>query len=179
MVYLRPLTLTQALEILEPHRWDPSHYFGYSPKDSFLILSIHRESRTYEECNYAVAKKLFAEAGFPCGRYEDDQETPPPVHDWRASCSMVGWQEHMVVRDSAPEQVLILAAQILKALEDHPFLDEDKVSEAECDAAFEWWQQESLSWRVEQCQEHEVSIFAARRKDDIPGAVEQHLRELV
>lgn len=173
------MNITEAREILEQHRWKhPGAYFGFNPEDSYLLYSQHRESKVLDESNWCSFIREMGEAGAELVFRDRDTEGEPDFYEWRASCSMVGWVGYLMIRDTAPDHLLIRAAEILKKLEGYPILDEDDWSERECDAVSSWWEKESLSWRVEMCQTFGANVFAARR-DYPPSEVEQGLRDIV
>jgi len=61
------------------------------------------------------------------------------VYDWRARHSMVGWVEYLMVRADAPDDVLILAANIVKSVADYPFLNEDAYQQEQLEAIHDFW----------------------------------------
>lgn len=172
------MNIDQAREILEEYRWQhPDSYAGFSPDHHYHLMSIHRDSKVLDESNWETMKRLLQEAGCPVDEYLGEEEEPFAL-TWRASHWAVGWIEHMVIADDAPEAALIEAAEALCSLSGYPVLDEDDWTERELEAVCEWWEQESLKWRIEMCQYSGESIFAARRGYP-PERVEERLREQV
>lgn len=86
-----------------------------------------------------------------------------------------GWIEWIAIHPDN-EAALLLADEMMCALSDYPVLDEEHLSHLEHEELCSWWESESLSWRVEQCRECDVSIFAARRSYP-PEEVCYHLLE--
>jgi len=157
------MTKDEALKTLAPRAWTkPEYYFGFSPEGDYVVATRHRDSHLLDEHNYGV---LFRELG--AVQWADDGGQPPPVYDWRASNWAVGWVEYLMVAKNAPAAILIKAAELLKALEAYPILDEDAYSVKEYDAATDTWADLSIKERVELCQDAGVSVFAARH-DFIP-----------
>ena len=95
---------------------------------------------------------------------EDDEDSALDwVYDFRASHWAVGWVEHIMVRDDAPESVISTAADIIAAIEDYPVYDESHYSELQQIETDEFWSQCNLRDRIYYCNQMEISIFAARR----------------
>ncbi len=153
------LSIERAREYLAPNAWQhPSDYGGYSPDGHYVILSQNRESLLLDRHNYQTAFDMLLEVS-------DDEKH---VWDWRANHWAVGWVEYLMVAHDAPDEVLIAAAEIIAALSDYPILDEDGYSEAEYEAAGDYWEQMSLQERIDLLNEAGMSIFAAR--SDCPPA---------
>lgn len=90
-----------------------------------------------------------------------------------------GWYEMLLIH---PEDTaaLIVAAELSASLEQYSVLDDQAYSEAECEAAAEYWARCRVSDRVEICQRCGVSVFAARRDempDDPTGALVSYLTD--
>lgn len=156
----------------------PSCYFGFSPDQDYLLISVHRESDTVSESNWIVAQREMAKVVAtlpPFDLVEEDfeQGRPSPrtegwVYTWRATHCLVGWVEYMMIRGDAPQAIIDAGHAITQRLYDYPVLDDDHHSELEYDQIYAHWKGESLSWRIEQLAFAGDSIFAARRADEIP-----------
>lgn len=88
-----------------------------------------------------------------------------------------GWFEVIVI-DPADTAAVLSALQMQTALEDYPILDDDHFSEAELNAAIEYWQRMSVSERVSYLQRADQCIFAARRAE-LPDDDNGRLLELL
>lgn len=89
----------------------------------------------------------------------------------------VGWVEWIGIHDSATE-ALKIADSIMKDLDGYPVVNEDHWAQLEWDEAHEYWERMSLRERVEWCRDCGVSIFAARRGNDLPDVICERLREI-
>lgn len=155
------------------HLWQhPGSYAGHSPSGDIVLYSRHRGSTILENTNYTA---LMAEAAKLNKRYVPS-DFEPFIYDFRAGCSLVGWVEYIIVKRSAPVEVLDWAYETLGALEAYPVLCDSSYSEAQYNAIVDYWARESLATRVELCGEAGVSMFAARR-EGIPGAVFDELSQ--
>lgn len=165
------------LEILADCAWKhPSNYGGFSPDGDYLIYCTNGNiSRIAEEVNFRVAERLLRQAVKDCaiecdGTDRDDYGCiirPDWVYTWRARHWAVGHQDYLMVRNDAPDSILIAAAEIVASLADYPILSDDEVSEAEWDYVTGEWARMSIRDRVELLQNAEMCIFIARR-DEFP-----------
>jgi len=117
--------------------------------ECFVFLGRHRDSDLLTEVNFRVA--LDALGG------ESDT-----VQIIREGHSLVGWIEWIAIHESDPE-ALRKADDIVAALSDYPVLSESALSEAEIEAAEDYWSDSSIRDRIHICRDAGVSIFAARR----------------
>ncbi len=162
-----------AIDIIEERRWSCgpefasafdscSNYMGPRHEDKLVIMSRTRDAALLTQVNWEVAEEIMGE----------DAEIIRIGH-WA-----VGWIEHLVIPDDAPDEVKIKAGEIVSALSDYPILDEERYSEAEWEAMHEAYG-ETVEQRLRFIQEYNeygagryfadrpVSIFAARY-DSIP-----------
>lgn len=125
--------------------------------DSFYIApcSQTRDSSTLERVNFeTMASRVLAAS----------QHDETEIH--RFGHWACGWYEMLLIHpDDIP--ALVVASELSAALESYSILDEEKLSEAEYEAATEYWARCRVSDRIEICQRCGVSVFAARR-DEIP-----------
>lgn len=162
----------------------PGCYFGYDPVGHILVRSKHRDSSILEESNYDVfCRELLAVAEaegppvwVPTGtipRLEDmtndgpfsrfDPAQAPILYTWRASSSMVGWVEYLMIRPCREAKALIAKARELQErYDEYPILDEQDYSDRQDEAIRSDWVSDSLKYRVRRCIEANESIFAAR-----------------
>jgi hypothetical protein len=154
------LSIERAKEILDETKWaHPSDYGGYSPNGEYVITSQSRDSDSLSRSNY---ERIF----------EDLKELNPkdwtggnaPVYDFRAGHWACGWVEYLMVKDNAPDNILIISAEILCALSDYPVYDETHWSELEYNEAGDYWASLNVRDRAELIKETGcgASIFAAR-----------------
>ena len=154
------ISIERAKDYLSHHVWSkPPDYGGYSPDGHYVILVQHRDSLLLDRHNYETAFNTLTDAAL-----DHDEH----VWDWRANHWAHGWVEYLMVAKDAPEAVLAAAAEIIASLSDYPILDEDGYSEAEYEAACEFWEAMLLEERIDLLKEAGQSIFAAR--SDCPPA---------
>ena len=132
--------------------------------ECFVFLGRHRESDLLTEVNFRVA--LDALGG------ESDT-----VQIIREGHSLVGWIEWIAIHESDSE-ALRKADDIVAALSDYPVLSESALSEAEIEAAEDYWSDSSMPGRIDLCREAGVSIFAAR-SDALDPDVFDFIRDTV
>jgi hypothetical protein len=150
-------------------------------------MGRHRESSILDNSNWYIARRRF-EALMPIARLEDmakdgpfsrfDPSKTPLIYDWRASDSMVGWIEYLMIRpcpEAAP--LIALAREIAESLDAYPILNEDDYSERQEEAMYGYWESDPLAQRLHWCQEAGASIFAARHAGSIPEAVHNWWRD--
>lgn len=160
-------TEIQAREYLASHAWkQPKDYFGFSPIGDYLIVSQHRDSDSLVRSNYIEASKMI-EALEP-ETFAETKYSETAAYAWSARHWAVGYVDYFMVSQSAPVAMLIAAANILRSIEEYPALNEDAWGELEYGEACDYWRDISLRQRVEFCREAGVSIFAARRADELP-----------
>lgn len=115
-------------------------------------VSRTRDSSTLEESNFAVALETLG----------GESET---VEVHRFGHWANGWYELILVAPERAGEVAAIAAR----LEDYPILDEEDHSSREWEAAWETWSQAAISDRIAWCAKWGASIFAARRRDELPA----------
>lgn len=166
---------TKAADTLAETVWTtPSSYFGFSPVGHYCVMSITRDASNADLSNWYAMRRVLQDAGADI----DDSDVEPrtaPVYTWRASHWACGWVEYLMIQPDASDAILYAAAEALDALADYPLLDDEDHSKREYDAICEAWESASLPDRMDYCREAGVSIFAARRENDIPEAVFDHL----
>jgi|TARA_R110000823_G_scaffold136018_1_gene265305 hypothetical protein len=164
------LSIKQARDVLSKHAWKhPPDYGGYSPDGHYCILSQNRDSLLLDRHNYETAFEMLTDAALGNDKH---------VWDWRAHHWACGWVEYLMVAKDAPEAVQIAAAEIIDALSVYPILDEDGYSEAEYEAACEFWESMDLSERIDLLRQAGQNIFAARSDclpDDDSGYIHESL----
>lgn len=153
-------------------------YAGADLSDWYPIVGKHRDSDALDRTNFdAALARLQAIAGHDepmaalrCRWYQEDGEG-----DVREAVSVMGfsnpftsWSESIMVHKDADPAVLAEAEAILEDLAAYPVLDEDAFGTLEYDEAHDWWRDMGLKNRMELCREAGVSVFAARRADEIP-----------
>ena len=124
----------------------------------YVVLTRNRDSDCLGESNWRVALEQL-------GGESDD------VIIHRFGHWACGWWEALCVSGDKQTE----GEQIVNLLADYPILDEEDFSTLEHETAQKSWEDLSLKWRVELCQEHDVSVFAARHdylpEDDCGGIV--------
>ena len=170
-------------------RWEhPSSYAGHSPDGDYMICGQSRDSDALERSNYErifqdLVKKA-RELGQPEGLETDYHDDPKQyVYDWRAHHWAVGWVEQVILKASAPEELIKMAEEIRDALDGYPVYDESHFSELEWTECEEYWNRCSVKERIEIIKESgsSASIFAARRDysgiEDDNGSIHDWLRD--
>ncbi|MGE0278326.1 MAG: hypothetical protein AB7R40_23265 [Nitrospiraceae bacterium] len=141
----------------------PPDYIGATYPGTFVVYGIHRDSDIVERSNWAELEARFGER--------------PGVFITRASHWAVGWVDTMRVDPTeASEDTLDEIEAQLARLDDYPVLNEMRLGEMEWTEAYDYWASMSVSERVYWCQRARVSIFAARRADEIPEEVYEYMR---
>lgn len=135
-----------------------------------VVLGRNRDSSLLAQSNWDEALRLL-------GGESDNEDGSGPVQVHRFGHWACGWFELLLVAPDSPQADI--AQEIQDRLEQYPILDEDNYSKRQMEAAWEYWQRASLRERVEMCQEARVSVFAARRKDEMPEEVECRLMDSV
>jgi len=106
--------------LLEANRWRRAdNYAGETFEDYYVIVGRSRDSNILEEANFEAALERLGG--------EDDVN----VVIARASHWAVGWVESLLVSDTAPDEILEEAEQILEDLQAYPILDEEIYVEKE------------------------------------------------
>lgn len=170
-------------EHLAECKWThPPSYGGFSPEGDYVIYVRTRDSNILDNCNYQLIFKELRNLARTLPEPPDNPNIESGdigswVYDFRAGHWACGWVETLLIRQDAPEALLALAGEILRALSDYPIYDESAFSEAEFEATSDYWESLSIAERVEYCREAGESIFAARR-DAIPSNMYEHLYDL-
>ena len=116
-------TEAEARAVLEPFRWHSSNnYGGQDLTQYYRVLGRSRDSGLLETSNWEVGETEFKQ-------FDSGWEVFGFNH-WA-----VGWIDELMVHENAPEDVLILAANIRGQLENYPILDEEDHSNREYEAA--------------------------------------------
>lgn len=140
-------------------------YFG--DREGWLVfLGQHRDSDTIARSNFRSALKALG------GEDEDAGIAVERFNHWA-----VGWTEAILIRPDAADKIAE-AERIAAALEDYPVVDDDDLSELECDEANEAWTNSSLKDRLDYIAGTRVSIFAVRRNEipqDDDGRIQDRL----
>lgn len=153
------MTREEALDILAPYKWTPSTGFSsfdsadnYAGEhvDGYIIAAQNRGSDVLTRSNWIVARDRF-----------------PTAEIYSFGHWACGWVEHLILALDAPDETLIEAAEMIESLKEYPVLSDEHFSDLEYDEACEYWESCSMRTRIELCQHHGVSIFAARR-DELP-----------
>jgi len=165
---------------IQDHIRDMQRYRDYAPtgfdtvgaflpdQGNWIVVPVgqNRDSNYLEESNFQTALDMLGE--------ESDTVQVHRFGHW--AC---GWYEIIIV-DPGDNDRAIIAAEIMCALADYPILDDMDYSEREWNRASEYWEQNSMSDRINICKRFDISIFAARR-DDIPedstGEIVSYLAE--
>ena len=154
-------------DILNATKWEtPDSYAGFNPIGDYCVCSKTRDSSLMEENNFDVFKRELET------RHKVSKEY---VYSWEASHWACGWVQYLMLKPSAPQELLDCAESLLADLADYPSLDDDSYSERQYDAICDYWESESIGGRIELIKEYDLciepNIFAARRSNDIPEAV--------
>jgi hypothetical protein len=168
----------ETFRFLKLWQYPETGYAGADLSDWYPVVGRHRDSDALERTNFAAAlARLRAIPGHDAARgklrtrwYQLDAEGEEVTSVYVAGFSnpLVSWSETILLhKDSAPA-LLEEAESILRDLEAYPVLDDDALSSLDDEEAHTWWKEMGLRSRVELCQEAGVSIFAARRENEIP-----------
>lgn len=156
--------------------WAPTQFdtkgLGCEDQQDWLVcpVAITRDSGHLELSNWAAQENALEAVSPEPGDDESMPDTGPDFEIHRFSHWGPGWIEIVLVRPgSACHRV---AQELVVALGNYPLLDEDDASEREYGAAYDRWEQCGLRERIRICAKYNVSIFAARRLDQIPDRVE-------
>jgi len=150
----------------KPNEWRPEHlkrwtsedpvcsgannYGGPDHSEYYVIALQCRDSKRLERSNFECIEKALDPEG--------EKET---VLNIRTGHWAFGWFEWIMVHESDIE-TLKIAEEIVCALADYPVVNEEHYSELEWNETCEYWEQLSLSEKVDLCREHGSSIFSAR-----------------
>lgn len=140
-----------------------ANFIGYKPT-GYVIYSRNRDSSILEETNFAAILKDLGGEG----------DLIRVIRHRHWAC---GWIEYITVDDTSPEALLDQCVEIAKALAAYPILNEDAYEMKREEAMIDHWNDLTLDERIDECRHHEVSIFAARRLNDIPQAILDYWRD--
>lgn len=150
-------------------KWEhPADYAGYSPIGDYVLLTKNRESCLLSISNFAVSLDSLRQIA------EEGDET---FYTFTARHWAVGWVEYLIINQSAPKELIDEAESINCALADYPVLSDEDYSEKQVQAMYDYWAEIRVGDRVDYCRDAGLSIFAARRDDDLPDEVMDHFRE--
>lgn len=180
-------TIDEAREYLEKFRWEhPADYGGFSPDGDYLMGWQSRDSCLLNRVNYQKMKECLEALEKTLPGREDDRiiegfyssdRIGTWAYDFRASHWLVGWVEYLLVSEDAPDEMIILAAEMKYSMDCYPVFDEDAYSEEECNECWKAWESADLEQRVEWCREVGVSIFSARPGKAMPEKVFDWVRD--
>ena len=170
------------IEHHEASAWKhPSNYYGFSPIGDYVVMSRHRDSDLLTNTNWQVARESLQAEPMDYGSSGNVPADRPNVYHWRAHHWAVGWVEYLTVRADAPDSVKTQAGELLCSLAAYPILNEERYSDAELTAVHDYWAQCSIQDRMNYLREAGLSIFAARRSDELPqdtnGSLFDRLRQ--
>lgn len=145
---------------------------------SYVVLGKHRDSDILTETNFTVALERLQALETKLGGSNDEI---PWVRVERDSSDLVGWIEHIYIADDAPEELLDYAEDMLRKLDGYPVLDEDRWSQAENDAIYDYWKnasdREKIDLIVEHCDVDEERAMIMLDTGDFPEEVENAMRD--
>jgi len=154
-------------EELKEHYWThPDSYAGFSPDGDVLVYSTYRDSDLVNQSNWeTIREELFAlNEKFEAPENPDlESGDNPYVYDFRASCSLFGWHEYLLIRQDAPEEIMEEVYSIVAALEAYPVYDEEDWVRRETEATEDYW---------EQCSYKEKCEFYRENDETPPGGFE-------
>ena len=108
---------------------DPEYYAGFSPVGDLVILSRSRDSGLRSNHNYETAVSILQ------ANTEDDATAE--CYDFRATHSLFGWVEHLLIKPTAPKELKDLALEILDELNESGILDYEGFDEKRYEAVLE------------------------------------------
>jgi hypothetical protein len=145
---------------------------------SYDVLWQHRESDVLTETNFKVALERLEAKEAALGGSQDEL---PWVRVERDSSDLVGWVEAIYIADTAPEELLQCADDLLASLKDYPVLDEDRWSQAENESVNDYWdsapEREKVDLIVEHCKVDEVEAERLVEAGEFPDKVYYALRD--
>lgn len=181
-------------EFLEKHKWvRPDSYAGFNPEGDTLLCHKHRDAQIVTESNWdkMLEKLLKVKAELPLEMQEPEASLATEfgcfgaqpaevcrerwVYVWRASCSMFGFHDYMMLRSDAPDELKRVADDILHNLDGYPILDEDDYGARTDVAIHEFWKEASESERQHYHQEAGVDMEGDG--EEMPDQVYDQLRD--
>lgn len=168
-IFLSDNTELRAIRPWErPDSWAGKPWYGW-----FVGLSQTRDSDTLTRSNFEVFLKALRE--LPEVLVDDTENAEQSYRTEREHWSetntvfvvqeshwLCGWIDWIAIHPKN-EAAIKLADEMLCALSDYPVLDDEHWSELEMNEINEYWEQASLKYRIEICDDCGESIFAARR----------------
>ena len=164
----------------------PDSYWGFNPVGDYGVYVRNRDSQILDnsnfECILAYIKQFIEREKLPEpeSRFDEDGDEMPSgwVYTWSASCWAHGWREYLMLRQDAPKELVDYVTQIVDDIRNvYPIFDEDDYSERQDEAIYDFWRTMGTKSRIDYCKDAEISIFAARRENDIPHEVYDSLYE--
>jgi hypothetical protein len=131
----------------------PESYYGAAWPDYYVFLSQSRDSDALTRSNFGYGLKLLG----------GESESVQVIRERHWACGWIEW----IGIEKSDFKALEIADKIMMDLESYPVLNEDHFSEIEYSESENYWQQLPINYRVELCQDANISIFAARH-DYIP-----------
>ena len=148
-----------------PTLFDSAANFAGEIPEGYSIYSRNRDSSILEQVNFNC---ILVDLGG-----EGDHVTVIRHGHW--AC---GYIEYIIVSRSAPESVLDLCVETLRALQDYPVFSDCAYIEAQCEAINNYWTGLLTADRIQLCADNRVSIFASRR-NEVPETVYDHLSSTI
>lgn len=155
--------------LLEGRKWEkPDHYAGFNPTDDYLLMTKSRDAQIIDESNWEQWQEKMLAVRAALAEAEQDPDPDKPsfsvnygafgarsdercrdtwLYIWRASCSMFGYFDYMMLRGDAPDSMKQKAEEILKALDAYPIISDDDYGERQMAAQDEFWKHASESER--------------------------------
>lgn len=144
-----------------------SAYWG-GRREWLVVVTLNRDSGALDRSNYRCVLKLLGGKGTEGAK--GSQEVADGVAVEEASHWACGWIQYLIIDPSRPDLVAI-AGEALKRLEDYPVLDEDDYSREESEEADLVWRDcYRERERVKYIREH-PSQFEFRSFADLIGCV--------
>ena len=156
-------TLELDLKYLELWKY-PESYFGDTYYDYYPVIGKHRDSKILDLSNYECIEKHCIEL---VGK---DNITYESANHWA-----VGWVETLMIhKDCKPGAIQEIDDIIGSLAEEYPVFNESHYSELMYNDITEYWNNMSLSDKVDECKRSGISIFQAR-DESIPNEIYQNI----
>ncbi len=167
--------------------WErPDSWAGKPWNGWFVGLGQNRDSDTLTRSNFevflgeleALPEVLVDDTDNAAGSYRTEREDWSEINSVfvvRESHWACGWVEWVAIHPSN-EAALKLADEMMCSLEDYPVLSEAHWSDLLTKEIDDYWERESLSYRIDICHQAGESIFAARHNYPTE-TVSDHLRQ--
>ena len=130
-------------------KWeDPGSYMGPDWSEYYIACSHTRDSGPLEESNwYAISSRLQQYTELTEGSDIAYDKHNAPLIIVRASHWAVGWVEFIGIHEDASD-LLMIAEDMRKAMQNYPVLDDDDYYQREYDRAMETWKSMSTGDRI-------------------------------